>query len=113
MLVGCRSELNRCAAYGASRWNVDDNFFFGKTRFQTVECWDQVGIAAYDDETVGKVLVGVVEQVDRDVNVSSFFFRGGEETIPRMRTLSNATLDLFGLESAEYDLDERERLEGL
>lgn len=93
-------------------WNVDCDFLLSESQSNHLKGWDQIRIATYQDNLFGNVLIGVIQQLYRDIDICTLFFRDFESTVPVKRTRCNATSRHFIFEFAKYDCYQRQCCKG-
>ena len=85
MLVGCRAHLYGSTSYWVTARHIDNEFFRREAKLHELECGDQIGIAANDNEAIAEIPMRVIHQHHPDVYIRPFLFLCRKESVTRMR----------------------------
>lgn len=108
VFVGHGAQLHSSPAFGIPGGHINGDFLVGTPHFQEADCGHQVRISAHDNGVVALILIRVIQQEYRDINVRSLFLGDIKKAVARKSTSRIGTADLFLLEFSENDVHERQ-----
>src|SRR5689334_4491080 len=92
------AQFNGVAPNDIVCWDVNDYLLMRKTCFHHLNGRDQVGIAAYQNEILAAILVGIIEHPNPNANIGAFFFERIEESRSCMSAKIMSAFDRLLLE---------------
>jgi hypothetical protein len=110
--MGCCPQLNCRTSYWTIRRNVNNDFDPWKSRPDDMYWRNQIRVATDDNEFFSVLLIGIVNQVNRNVDIGSLFFRCLVSTVAVKRAWSNATKRSFAFEFSKDDRYKRKGVKG-